>query len=196
MADPERLLDLNREAREQIAEGVLQREPEHHGPDGRRRRKQIAEEERGGESEQRDDHRVLDDVRELLRNAIDPPGVDCQRDDRVDQAEGEQHRQQAADLPARIIRDGGRCHDGRADDIRRQQRARDRQLAPDVAVDGDGAQRQRRQENDDSDSELSHSRGAFIIAASGAHPAARSRRRETSNRATCACRLTVLEPIM
>ena len=37
MADAKRLLDLNREAREQIAERVLQREADHHGADRRRR---------------------------------------------------------------------------------------------------------------------------------------------------------------
>ena len=89
MADAERLFDLNREARKEIAERVLQRKAEDHGADGGRREDSFLEEERRRQREERDDDRVLNDVRELIRDAIDPPRIDEQNDDDVDDAEGE-----------------------------------------------------------------------------------------------------------
>ena len=82
IAHAERLLDLNGEPREQIAEGVLQRQPDDDRANRCRRHHAIAQDQRRDEREQRDDDRVLDDVWKTLGNPIDAPGIDGQRDER------------------------------------------------------------------------------------------------------------------
>jgi hypothetical protein len=104
VADAERLFDLNREARKEIAERVLQRKAENHGADRRRREDAFLEEERRRHREERDDERVLHDIREFLGDAIDPPRIDRQDNDDVDEAECEEKWGDDVDLPADIRR--------------------------------------------------------------------------------------------
>ena len=70
LADAERLLDLNREPGEQVAERVLQREADHDRADGRRRQQLLAQQHRADHDEQHDDGEVLDDRREAIGGAI------------------------------------------------------------------------------------------------------------------------------
>ena len=77
VADAERLLDLNGEPGEQIAERVLQRQPDDDRADRGRRHHAIAKDQRRDEREQRDDERVLDDVGKALGDPIGAPGIDA-----------------------------------------------------------------------------------------------------------------------
>ena len=79
VADVERLLALDRQAGEGVAERVLQREAEHDGADRRGREQPIAEEGRAT-SDQADDDEVLEDRREAIRHAIEPQRVDRDQD--------------------------------------------------------------------------------------------------------------------
>ena len=67
VADAERPLDLNRQAGEQVAQRVLQREPEHDGAHRRRRQDAIAQNERRDHAEEQNEKRVLHDRQESGR---------------------------------------------------------------------------------------------------------------------------------
>jgi hypothetical protein len=98
MANAERLLDLDRQAGEQVPERVLQREANHHCAHARRREQLLAQQQRANHGEDRDHAEVLDDGGELVGGAILAPGIDEQRDrgvdDRQNQREAGDRRQQ------------------------------------------------------------------------------------------------------
>ena len=92
--DVERLLALDGEAREGVAQGVLEREAEDDGADRRGRHELLAEEGRR-EQDQPDDNCVLEDGREPVRDAIDAQRIDDEEDGGVDQRGGERERANA-----------------------------------------------------------------------------------------------------
>ena len=47
--------------------------------------------------------RVLDDVRKALGNAIDPPRIQRERDDEIDDGEGHHQRIEVASAPAHVV---------------------------------------------------------------------------------------------
>jgi hypothetical protein len=158
VADTERLFDLNREACEEIAERVLQRQAENHGADGGRREDSFLQVERRGHREERDDERVLHDVREFLGNSIDAPRIDRDDDDDVDEAEGEQQRIDDADVPAEIGRNGRVRDESIRRRVRGEQRTGRQQLSADMTVDGRAAQRER----DGQENETDNQRNAIL----------------------------------
>ena len=98
VADTKRLLDLNREAGEQVAQGVLQGEAQYHRADRRRGEQLLAQQHGADRHEQRDHGGVLHDAREAIAWPIVAPLVGGQRyngvDDRQHQDEPGQARQQ------------------------------------------------------------------------------------------------------
>ena len=75
MADAKRLLDLNRQAREEIPQRVLQREADHDRADRGRGQHLLLHEERCHDCEQRDGNRILDDGRKTIGQAISRHGL-------------------------------------------------------------------------------------------------------------------------
>jgi hypothetical protein len=92
VTDAKRLLDLNREAGEQVPQRVLQREAEHHRADRRRCQNLFLHEQDGRQREHPDDNRVLNDGGELLGHAVLAPWVDREDDEDVDDAECDEER--------------------------------------------------------------------------------------------------------
>ena len=76
VADAKRLLDLNRQPGEQIAERVLQREPDDDGADRGRGEDLLLQNQRRGDREETDDDGVLDDGRKAIGQPIDAPRID------------------------------------------------------------------------------------------------------------------------
>ena len=97
MPHAEGLLDLDRHAREEIAERVLQGEAHHHGADGGSREQLLAHQHRRDDEEQPDDGDVLHDGGEAIGGAAVAPRVDQQRDDEVDEGEDEDQPGQGRD---------------------------------------------------------------------------------------------------
>ena len=124
--DVERLLDLDGQARHEVAQRVLEREPRHDGADGRRREELLLHHERRHHGEQDEHEDVLHDGREVVRHAVCPQGVDQHQDDEVNQGVGKQqlaHRDhQRAHLGPHDVR--GREH---GVDAHKQQPEHDRE---------------------------------------------------------------------
>ena len=107
LADAKRLLDLNREAGKQVAERVLQREADHDRADRRRRQQLLAQQHRADHDEEDDDGEVLDDRREAIGRAIQPPRIGDQRDRGVDDREDDRQareRRQELDVAQPLAR--------------------------------------------------------------------------------------------
>jgi hypothetical protein len=99
LPDAERLLDLNRESGEQVAERVLQREADNNGADGGCGQQLLAQQHRADHDEEDDDGEVLDDRREAIGGAILAPGVGDERDRGVDDREDDrQPRERVQEL--------------------------------------------------------------------------------------------------
>jgi hypothetical protein len=99
MTDSEWFLDLNGEAGKQVAERVLQREAHDNGSNGRRGQQLLAQQHRADHGEEHDDDEVLDDRREAIGRAIQPPRVGDERDRGVDEREDEREaRERRQDL--------------------------------------------------------------------------------------------------
>ena len=142
--------DLDREAGEEIAERILQRETDDDGADRRRRENLLLQDERRRQREQRDDDGVLNDVRESLGDAVHLPGVDGEGDEDVDETEGEQQRSDRADLLRHVggprrVREQRRGHSAG-----REQEGRHPQLAADVTVHARTSEHERRQQEGNS----------------------------------------------
>ena len=90
--DAKRLLDLDRQAREEVPERVLEREPDDDRADGGGRENPILQNQGHRHGEEADDDGILDDRRKTVGQPIGPPRIDGQRDRRVDDAEREQER--------------------------------------------------------------------------------------------------------
>ena len=97
VADVERLLALEREAGERVAERVLEREADDDGADRGGRDEPVGNERRG-EHDQADDHEVLDDRREPVRHAVRAQRVDQADDDEVDEPGGEREPLELAQI--------------------------------------------------------------------------------------------------
>ena len=107
LPDAKRLLDLNREARKQIAERVLQREADDDRADRRRRQQLLAQQHRADRDEENDDGEVLDDRRKAIGRAIRSPGIGDQRDRGVDDRQNDRQareRQQELDVAQPLAR--------------------------------------------------------------------------------------------
>ncbi len=145
IADTERLFHLDGEAGEQVAQRVLQREPDHHGAHRRCGEDALLKNQRGGHREERDHERVLDDVRKALGKAIDVPRIDGKGNDEINHAEREQQRDDAVDLLAGIRRQRQPGERSRRHRVDGEQACRQKQAPANVAVDRRPPEDKRRQ---------------------------------------------------
>ncbi len=97
VADAERLLDLNRQPGEEVAEGVLQREADDDGAHRRGGEHLLVEQQRRRHREQGDDDDVLHDRRHTFRDAVRTPRVEQQADGGDEPAGNQQQASQTAD---------------------------------------------------------------------------------------------------
>ena len=152
MTDPERLLDLDGEAGEEIAERVLQGEADDHGADRRGGQQLLVEEQRRRHGEQADDDDVLDDGRHAFGRPIPSPRIDEQRD-AGDEAGGDEgqprhpaEQRRVAQPAADADLDGGR---------RREQHRREHQTgAQEPATHGSERHQHDAQRDDDDEGKL------------------------------------------
>ena len=98
VADLERLLALDREPGEGIAERVLEREADDDRADRGGREQLVFEDERRDEQEDADDDRVLEDRRKRVRHAIRAERIDQRNDEQVDQRSRERELLERAEL--------------------------------------------------------------------------------------------------
>src|SRR5581483_4724712 len=101
------------------------------------------------EREQRDRERVLDDVREALRQFVAAPRADDERDDGDDEPEREQERRVRGDLLRELRIEAPVAQRGPGDRVGREQQGRREQAAADVAVGRGAAQRDGNDEEDE-----------------------------------------------
>ena len=134
MADAKRLLDLNRQARDEVAERVLQREAEDDGAGGGRGEHAVAQDQRGRHGKQQKDDRVLNDVGEAVGQPIVAPRIDDERDEEIDQAEEQQQRLKRAELRLQFSIERAVPEKDRHAGIHGEDGGRHNKLGPDVAV--------------------------------------------------------------
>ena len=148
--DMERFFDLDGEARDEVAQRVLERQPRHDGADGRRREELLFHHERGHHREQDEHQDVLHDGREVVRHPIRPQGVDQHQDDEVNQRVGKQQLadgdHQRAHLGAHEVRGGEHRVDAHK---QHAEHHRESYATANHAVGGEGADGEREPDEDE-----------------------------------------------